>query len=44
MPHDSWVDVYQLMLENLRLQDLIRELQITHNMDQAALKSPEESL
>jgi uncharacterized coiled-coil protein SlyX len=44
MPHDSRVDVYQLTLENLRLQDLVRELQITHNMDQAALKSPEESL
>lgn len=44
MPHERRVDVYQLTLENLRLQDLVRELQITHNKDQAALKSPEESL
>jgi uncharacterized coiled-coil protein SlyX len=43
MPHERRVDVYQLTLENLRLQDLVRELQITHNKDQAALKSPEES-
>lgn len=44
MPHERRVDVYRLTLENLRLQDLVRELQITHNKDQAALKGPEESL
>ncbi|KAF4202419.1 hypothetical protein CNMCM8927_000231 [Aspergillus lentulus] len=44
MPHERQVDVYQLTLENLRLQDLISKLQITQNKDQAALKSPEEPL
>jgi chromosome segregation ATPase len=44
MPHERRVDIYQLTLENLRLQELVRELQITHNKDQAALKGPEDPL